>query len=198
MPWISQRHASDVEHEARQHHRGQEGDDQRDLAGDELVLGDRGDQKSDTERHQQIEHRYDDQYPQGPAQRHAKQHLTADDRECQPQHAEDEIGYDLAEQDFAGPGRGDEQRLERATFPFARHDQRRQQRADQRHDENDQPRHQKIGAVIGLVEPEPRLQIDRCAGNSGPFPAQPRAPATSRPRLAHSRARCGLCWHRCH
>ena len=86
---------------------------------------------------------------------------------------EHEIGQQLADQHLAHRHRRHHQRLHRAALPFARHHQRRQQRADQCHDDRDQARHEKVAAAQLAVEPDALLDLQRRAQTS----RRARAPA---------------------
>ena len=87
-----------------------------------------------------------------------KQKLRGQHAEHEAKQGEYEIRQGLAEQDLFAAHRRDQERFEGAALPFARHDHGRQQAADQRHHQHHEARHQKVAAVVGLVEPQARLQ----------------------------------------
>ncbi len=82
-------------------------------------------------------------------------------RQRHRRHAKQKIRGELADQQFDGADRRRHQRLHRTPLPFARYDERGQQRADECHVDGDEAGEQKIGAFVRRIIPEARHQCDR-------------------------------------
>ncbi len=154
------RHGVDVENEPRQNEGRQEGDDDRHQRGDELAVGQGGNQQPHRQRHQQEQRRAQHQQPQTADQRHGEQPHRHGHRQRHAPHAEHEIRNQFAQQNFRHGHRAGHERFHGAALAFSRDDQRSEQGADQGHDDRNQPRHQKVAAAHRRVEPDARLHAD--------------------------------------
>ncbi len=83
------------------------------------------------------------------------------DRNRHGAQAEREIRDHLADEEFRHAGGRGEQGLDGAALPFARHDERGEQRADHHQDERDGAGHQEAAAFELGVEPDARLGRDQ-------------------------------------
>ena len=155
------RHAVDLEDEAGQHDRRQEGGVQRHHRRVELVAGEGGDQQAHAEgagEEQAADQQQDRQrtaigYAEHPDRhRHAQRHGD---------HAEEVIRDQLGEQQLAARHLGGEQGFHGAALPFAGDHQRGENGADHRHDDGDGAGNDVVPADGRRVEPVAHLHVNQ-------------------------------------